>query len=232
MIYLSTETTKFLYPFLMELQRTKSGVVKLVNSQNNDSILQVRFISETSLGLKFSIEIPDIFHLIMMKQNENIVVYKYKDAEHYPNKQLLSIAELDLIKDLKPIRVFHFVLKAFTEAIIYTLKEKEQGSYNQEFEYYSFRTVRFLLLMFIADNPIVASWGTHALKLLQNGIIFSVQGHHFTGQIKILYNVGADLFEISFIQNDMVIGQRTGVFFDDLIECIDKKVEYITEYSK
>lgn len=231
MIYLKQESAQYLYPFVTEAKRMKNGIVNIIHSANTDDILQLRFISESSLGIKFSLEIPNIFSLTMMSQQGNIIVYKYRDAEHYPDKQLLSIDEVNLIRQAKPFRIFHFIFNLFTEAVTDTLLEKQKGEYHNQLEYYSFRTIRFLMLLFIAESNIVASWGINGLKLQKESILFSVQGHHFTGQVQISYNTGADLFDISFLQDNITTGQRTGVYFDELIDYIDRKVEYIEAYQ-
>ncbi|MFV0315156.1 MAG: hypothetical protein ACK5I7_08650 [Anaerotignum sp.] len=231
MTYLDEEAAKFLYPYLMEAKRKKNGIINIIHSQDKDDIFQLRFISETSLGIKFSLEIPNIFSLTMMSQQGNIVVYKYKDAEHYPERQLLSIDELNLIKDYKPARIFHSIFILFTEAIINVLREKENGTYQKQLKYYSFRSIRFLFLMFIAESNIVTSWGISELKILPNAVLFSVEARHYKGQIQIAYNGGADLFDVSYYDKNILIGQRTGIFFDELIDCIDKKIEFVTEYE-
>jgi hypothetical protein len=231
MIYLEQNTAKFLYPYMIEARRRKNGIVDIIHSQNTDDMLQVRFISETSLGIKFSLEIPNIFSLTMMSQQGNIVVYKYKDAEHYPDRQLLSIDEVNLIREAKPFRLFHFIFNLFTEAIINTLAEKEKGEYKEQLKYYSFRTIRYLLLMFIAETNVITSWGISGLKLLKDAVIFNVQGHHFKGQVQIAYNAGADLFDIAFLQDNRMAGQRKGIYSDELIDYIDRKVEYIPQYN-
>lgn len=231
MIYLKQESAQFLYPYITEAKRKKNGIVNIIHSRNTDDILQLRFISETSLGIKFSLEIPNIFSLTMMSQQGNIVVYKYSDSEHYPDKQLLSIDEVNLIRETKPFRIFHFIFNLFTEAITNTLREKEKGEYQQQFEYYSFRTIRFLMLMLIAESNIVTSWGIDGLRLQKGAIVFNVQGHHFKGQVKISYDAGADLFNIAFLQGNITVGQRKGVYVDELIDYIDKKVEYIEAYQ-
>lgn len=231
MIYLEQNAARFLYPYLIEAKRKKNGIVNIIHSQNTDDTFQLRFISETSLGIKFCLEIPNIFSLTMMSQQGNITVYRYRDEEHYPDKQLLSIDEIDLIREAKPFRLFHFIFNLFTEAVINTLAEKEKGEYQEQLEYYSFRTIRYLFLMFIAETNIVTSWGISGLKLLKDAVIFNVQGHHFKGQVQISYNAGADHFDIAFLQNNVIAGQRKGVYTDELIDYIDKKVEYIPEYN-
>ncbi|MDR3059914.1 MAG: hypothetical protein LBU84_17475 [Prevotella sp.] len=232
MIYLKQDNVKFIYPYLLDAKRKKNGIVNIISSANDDEILQIRFISETSLGIKFSIGIPNTFSLTMMYQDTSIIVYKYFDAEHYPDKQLLSIDEINLIKEVKPFRTFQFVFNLFTDAIIQALADKEQKVYDNLFEYYSFRTIRFLFLIFIAEIDTIGSWGTHNLKLLHQAIEFDVQGNHFKGKVKIIYNAGADLFQVTFLLNSMIVGERTGLYFDELIDFIDKKVEYIPEYNR
>ncbi|MDH6311048.1 hypothetical protein M2451_003866 [Dysgonomonas sp. PFB1-18] len=231
MIYLDQDATKFLYPYLIEAKRNKHGIVEIISSANEDEVLQIRLMSETTLGIKFVLEIPNLFVLTMMSQDANIIVYRYMDAEHYPSRVLFSIDEINLLKELKPLRPFHYVFNLFTEAILNTVRDKENGNYEKQFDYYSFRSIRFLFFLFIAETDIICSWGTHKLIILNNAILFNVQGHHFTGQVKISYNAGADVFEVAFMQKNVIVGQRTGIYFDELINTIDKNVEYIPEYD-
>lgn len=230
MIYLKQESTKFIYPYLLEAKQSKKGIAIIHNSKSEDEIIQVRIITETTLGIKFILEIPDLFRFTMMYQDHYIIVYKCEDQEHYPDQEYQSIREIDLLKSVKPFWSFHPILIQFADALIKAMIESTIKD-NNELSYYSMRTVRFLLALFIAENGKVNSWGTDNLMIMDEAILFDVNGHHFKGQLQIKYNAGADLFDLSFFQNSMLVGQRNHIYLDELIDYIDKKVEYVPEYG-
>lgn len=59
-----------------------------------------------------------------------------------------------------------------------------------------------------------------------------VSGHHHKGHVYIFLN-GSDLFDVYLTTNRGTIKQRTdemGIYFDQLVEWIDNRVERISEY--
>lgn len=82
----------------------------------------------------------------------------------------------------------------------------------------------------------VWSWGAHAwIAISENTLQFKVQGHHFKGHVRVEYNVGDDLYDIHFghWRNRTWKNLETidGVYFDQMVDFIDQKVEYIVEYN-
>lgn len=80
------------------------------------------------------------------------------------------------------------------------------------------------------------SWGAHAwTKIDENTLQFKVQGHHFKGHVRIEYIVGYDLYSIHFghWKNNRWNNLETieDVFFDQMLDLIDLRVEYIAEYN-
>jgi len=90
------------------------------------------------------------------------------------------------------------------------------------------------------------SWGAHALKSMtqenlesldiNNGrgaLLFRVSGHHYKGQVLVVLN-GKDLYDIYFCSirvGTIKISEKvTDLYFDQIGDFIDKKVEYISEY--
>jgi hypothetical protein len=90
-----------------------------------------------------------------------------------------------------------------------------------------------------SGGSITMSWGIHDLDALYvgdsddcRGLIFEVQGMHFTGSVALSVNF-MDYYEVRFfkdgvIQDDMTMND---VFVTELIELIDKVVEYVPEYD-
>ncbi len=81
----------------------------------------------------------------------------------------------------------------------------------------------------------VLSWGFSQFRILQGdtGITFHVQGYKFNGWVKILYDEGADLFNIIFLSNeDVTVCERKGICLDDLVKTIDEYVEKTDDYDE
>lgn len=63
---------------------------------------------------------------------------------------------------------------------------------------------------------------------------FWVNGHHHKGYVYIFLN-GADLFDVYLTNKDGKIVQKTpemGLFFDQLVDWIDEKIEKISAYNR
>jgi hypothetical protein len=90
-----------------------------------------------------------------------------------------------------------------------------------------------------SGGMVTMSWGIHNLDALYvgdkddcRGLIFEVQGHHFQGSVALTVN-GLDYYEVRFfkdgeLQEDMTM---TDLFVGDMIEQIDRVVEYVPEYE-
>lgn len=81
------------------------------------------------------------------------------------------------------------------------------------------------------------SWGSHGFTVDKTKgtqmIRFRVRGHHHKGYIYIFLN-GMDLFDVYLTDIKNKIKVRTdemGLYFDQLVEWIDNKVERIPEYK-
>lgn len=65
------------------------------------------------------------------------------------------------------------------------------------------------------------------MKTIKNGVTFKVNGFLLKGRVEIYLNEGKDLFEVSFYDKDEnLIKQIDEVYFDQLVDVIDKNVEY------
>ena len=82
----------------------------------------------------------------------------------------------------------------------------------------------------------VGSWGPHQWMMIDEYTLqFKVQGHHYRGHVRIEYNKGCDLYDIHFgdwhhyeWRNHETI---EGIYFDEMVDVIDQKVEYIPAYQ-
>ena len=79
---------------------------------------------------------------------------------------------------------------------------------------------------------IMWSWGFNTPVAIENGLMFKVQGFLFKGWVKVVYNEGADLFDVIFLSSKMEVKKEIeGVFFDMLVDVIDTNVEKTNDYK-
>jgi hypothetical protein len=83
------------------------------------------------------------------------------------------------------------------------------------------------------NRSIFWSWGVSKMINLKNkGLMMKVSGHHHKGWV--LITLGwEDLYKVYIISNSgKELNAYDGVFFDDLVEIIDNRIEKIPEYKK
>lgn len=51
------------------------------------------------------------------------------------------------------------------------------------------------------DKTLIWAMGTHAPRIIEDGLRFKVKGLSFKGTVEIILNHGQDLYEVSFIKN-------------------------------
>ena len=79
------------------------------------------------------------------------------------------------------------------------------------------------------------SWGCSNFKALPNneGLIFHVSGFKHVGWVKVVYDEGADLFNIFYLDNDKQTQKiQKGIYFDELVDTIDREVEKVANYNQ
>ena len=82
-------------------------------------------------------------------------------------------------------------------------------------------------------NTIMMSWGFHSPVVVKLGLQFNVNGFKLKGLVRIVYDEGADLFNISLIGEDNLIKETLeGVYFDELLDVIDEHVERVDNYNE
>jgi len=96
-------------------------------------------------------------------------------------------------------------------------------------EFYSMKE----LVRSMKMNPMVWSWGAHNWTNLGNKfLVFQVNGHHHKGFVMIGVN-GLDLFDIYLITPKKEVKETIeNIYLEDLLEVVDKKVEYISDYVR
>jgi hypothetical protein len=91
-------------------------------------------------------------------------------------------------------------------------------------------------LMFLLKHDIYIYWSWGAMDECYNSqktwFRVSVSGHHHTGYVYIFLN-GADLFDVylTTATDETIINFVKDLYFDELVDWIDEKVEKVPEYS-
>ena len=84
-------------------------------------------------------------------------------------------------------------------------------------------------------NPsIPMSWGVDPNSLIssEDALEFHVQGFLFTGNVRVVYIEGTDLFEVYLYNDDGSLQERIqDVYLDTLTDVIDEKVEKTADYD-
>lgn len=88
----------------------------------------------------------------------------------------------------------------------------------------------YILQILRSQLMVVFSWGfNHPTALPDNrGLAFQVEGFKYKGMVKVIYNVGADLFEIHLDDGSI----EEDVYADQLVDIIDSMVERTDNYSQ
>ena len=91
---------------------------------------------------------------------------------------------------------------------------------------------KYIYSILLTQPVILMSWGFQRPRVIDNGLSFMVQGFKHRGQVFIRYNEGQDLFEINLLdENEKVVETINMVYFDELIETIDNRVEKTNDYN-
>ena len=80
---------------------------------------------------------------------------------------------------------------------------------------------------------ILLSWGIQRPVVIKLGLRFRVNGFLHKGIVEILYNEGADLFDVYLINEDGTLKELIeGVYFDQLVDMIEQHVEWTENYNE
>ena len=93
----------------------------------------------------------------------------------------------------------------------------------------------YILRILSCKPNVVMSWGVCKFRALQGdeGVMFHVQGFKFNGWVKCVYDLGADLFNIFYIDNKGETQKiQKGIYFDELVDTIDREVEKVANYNQ
>ena len=94
---------------------------------------------------------------------------------------------------------------------------------------------KYIMSILKAQLMILWSWSACKYMALPNneGLIFHVHGYMFIGWVKVVYDEGADLFNIHYLTNKMQeVKEQQGIYFDMLVETIDSTIEKTADYEQ
>ena len=92
---------------------------------------------------------------------------------------------------------------------------------------------QYILSILRSQIFVLFSWGFNSPRIIENGLAFQVQGFLFSGRVEVIYDEGADLFNVRLINPDRSVKQEEdGVYADGLVEVIDGLVEKCPDYKQ
>jgi len=94
---------------------------------------------------------------------------------------------------------------------------------------------KYIILILKSQINIMWSWGFNSPHSLPNdeGLIFRVQGFKHKGFVSVVYNAGADLFDVILYNRQIAVKSKTeGIYFDMLVDVIDGLVERTSDYEE
>ena len=90
----------------------------------------------------------------------------------------------------------------------------------------------YIYSILLSQPIIIMSWGLQHPRIIHNGLSFQVNGFKHKGRVNISYNECQDLFEIQlFDENEKLVDTINMVYFDQLVEVIDERVEKTDDYN-
>ncbi|MEI8204945.1 MAG: hypothetical protein WCH34_18130 [Bacteroidota bacterium] len=85
----------------------------------------------------------------------------------------------------------------------------------------------------LSSQPtILMSWGFQRPAIIHLGLTFHVNGFKHKGKVSIKYKEGQDLFNVYLMdENGKIVDTIHMVYFDQLVELIDERVEKTDDYN-
>jgi hypothetical protein len=90
----------------------------------------------------------------------------------------------------------------------------------------------YIFSILLSQPIIISSWGFQSPRIIKQGLSFLVNGFKHKGRVNISYNEGQDLFDVYLLdENDKIVDTINMVYFDQLVEVIDERVERTEDYN-
>jgi hypothetical protein len=91
---------------------------------------------------------------------------------------------------------------------------------------------KYIYSILLSQPIILMSWGFKSPRVIYNGLSFFVSGFKHKGKVSIQYYDGQDLFDVFLLdENDKTVDTINMVYFDQLVEVIDERVEITDDYN-
>jgi hypothetical protein len=91
---------------------------------------------------------------------------------------------------------------------------------------------KYIYSILMTDKIKIWSWGFHDPRIILNGLSFQVNGFKHKGKVYIQYSEAQDLFDVYLLdENDKIVDTINMVYFDQLVEVIDERVEKTDDYN-
>lgn len=85
---------------------------------------------------------------------------------------------------------------------------------------------KYIMSILKTQLMVMWSWGCCKFIALPDGLMWHVQGYLLNGWVKVLYNYGADAFDVYFLNNRKELVKKIEeVYLDNLVDVIDQNVE-------
>lgn len=92
---------------------------------------------------------------------------------------------------------------------------------------------KYIFSILKCQKVYLMSWGFNSPVVVKLGLQFNVNGFKHKGLVQVVYNEGADLFDIYLIDNENQKKEIIeGIYFDELTETIDNHVERVNNYNE
>lgn len=94
------------------------------------------------------------------------------------------------------------------------------------------KMAEYIYSILLLQPTILMSWGFKSPRVIDNGLSFFVNGFKHTGKVIVQYNDGQDLFDVYLMDDKEIIVETLNmVYFDQLVEVIDERVEKTDDYN-
>lgn len=92
---------------------------------------------------------------------------------------------------------------------------------------------KYILSTVMGSGAIYGSWGVSKRYAIKNGLRLKVQGFKHKGFVDVIYNEGADLFDVKIVSlKEVILKELTGIYINELSETIDNEIENCKDYEK
>ena len=92
---------------------------------------------------------------------------------------------------------------------------------------------QYILSILRSQLMIVFSWGFNTPIAIEDGLQFNVEAFKHQGKVRVHYNGGSDLFDVTTLNRDgSIAGKTDEVYLDELVNVIDSMVERTPNYKE